>query len=80
MAESISILMLIILMIIGCIIYLKREHDKKFGIWFEEVIKLAPVWGFTQKRIDEFEEIFWWDYFCLEMTPEQAIKQYLADN
>lgn len=80
MAEGITIL-LFILFLLGCgVVYLKWQSDKQFGIWFDEVLKQAPSYGFTPERIDDFEEIFWYDYYLRELSAEEAIKQYLADN
>ena len=80
MAEGITAF-LIILFLLGCaVVYIKWQNDKKFGIWFEEILHQAPSYGFTQERIDAFEEIEWWDFYLSNLEPEQAIKAYLSQE
>lgn len=76
LAQNLTILLIIIVLFIVGIIYTKREHDKKFGLWFKTVLDHAPLYGFTQQEIDEFEELFWWDYFCQDLTAEEAIQEH----
>lgn len=77
---NIILLGLTVFLIMCCFIYVKWQHDKQFGKWFGNVLHQAPFYGFTQERIDEFEEIYFWNYFLENKTPEEALKQYLADH
>lgn len=78
MVEAITTGLIIFLLIVGFVIYLVWKNNKNFAIWFAEVLRLAPYSGFTQERIDAFEEAEFWDDFISEYSAEEALKNYLA--
>lgn len=80
MAEGIAILLTILVLLGVFVVYVKWQNDKKFGIWFAEVLKQAQYFGFTQDQINDFQEIDWWDFYLQELEPEQAIKLYLSQE
>ena len=79
-ARNMTILFVTIFLLIIFITYTKAQNDKIFGQWFEQILELAPEHGFTKTQIDDFEEIFWWDYFLQDMTPSEALDFHLKHN
>lgn len=75
--NALYIIIALTIIVFGCLRY---EGDKKFKIWFEEVKRQAPFYGFTEEDIEDFESIVWRTYFDLDYTEENAIKKYLLDN
>ncbi len=79
-AQNMTILLIVIVLIIVGIISIKVQHNKLFEKWFKEVLDKAHSHGCTMEEIQKFEEVFWFDYYCLDMTADQAIEQYKKDN
>lgn len=78
-ARNITLLLVTVFLVIVFIAFTKSKNDKLFGEWFENILILAPRYGFTQVEIDNFEEIFWWDYFCQDLTPAEALEIHLKN-
>lgn len=80
MVETITVLIVIFILLVGFIVYLKWQNDLQFGQWFEKVIALAPERGLTEADIQNMDEIWFWDYFLANHTPEKAMDLYLLDK
>ena len=67
------------LLIIFCFT-VRYENDAKFNIWYLDLIKHAPFYGYTSYEIEEWCQDEWIEYFANGLSPEEALKQYLKDN
>lgn len=67
---------------ITIIIIFAVGNDKKsrYEMWYADLIKMAPSYGFTEKDIENFTKYEFRNYFDQGMDVEKAIKHYLADN
>lgn len=78
--NTITALFITIGLLILAICYYQYQENKYFERWYEQLIKQAPFYGFTQEDIDDFERGVWYQYYNDEKNIEEAIKEYLSEN
>lgn len=79
-AHDITILLVTAFFIFAIIIYVVCQNNKQFEKWFDEILSLAPAYGFTPNEVENFQEILWWDFYISNLTPKQALEEYLKNN
>lgn len=74
------VLLIAVFLLMCCFVYWKHEGDKEFEAWFDELLKIAPEYGFTPEEIDRFEEMSFWEFYTLDMVPDEALEMYKKES
>lgn len=77
MVESISALIILVILLIGAVIYIRADQDKEFRKWFDKILLEGKKRNMSDAEIDELEEAFFYDFFVESMEPNEALTQYL---
>lgn len=57
----------------------KTIMGEHFEIWFTEVKRLAPYFGYSPLTIKDFRKEEWMNYWGAGLSPEEAIKFKLSE-
>lgn len=75
-----SLILLLVTAVMLIFAYTSYIDNKQFKLWYTELLKKAPYYGFTEDKIEEFEMGVFWNYYSEEMSPEDALKTYLLED
>ncbi len=73
-------LFIIIGILLCLVVGIRYDLNKEYNKWFEELKRQAPSYGFTEQDVEDFAHFEFREYFDQDMTIDEAIKNYLADN